>query len=134
MPNITPSEVASAEPVQTVSTTSKAPIFSAPIFLEITRRNELRQVSKLPLLDASKEWRRLKAIEDARRYSELFSQFEAAYRQSVWAEMLKRVREAKSDPKWRPSCWSDGIGYQRHVQKIVRERFWAERQKRFNME
>lgn len=39
MPDITPSEVASAEPVQTVSTTSKAPIFSAPIFLEITRRN-----------------------------------------------------------------------------------------------
>lgn len=129
VPNAMPSEVSSLDAEESLSTASQAPTFSAQIFLEITRRNQLRQESKLPLLNISKEWRRLKTVEDTRRNSEEFRMFEMRHRQAVWKGVLQPRREALGDPNWRPKCWSEGVGYQREVYRILRQRFEAERQR-----
>jgi hypothetical protein len=126
-PDLAPSETASVVSVQSVSTASEGILNicanTARRLLEIERRNELRRETKLPLLEVSKEWRRLKALDDARRCSEEFSQFEAIHREAVWAEVLQPRRKALGDQNWKPKYWSEGVGYQSEVYRILRERF-----------
>jgi hypothetical protein len=42
---------------------------------EIERRNEIRRETKLPLLEVSKEWRRMKEQDDSQKFSEAFGPF-----------------------------------------------------------
>lgn len=50
-------------------------------FLEIARRNEIRQEAGLPVLSIPKELRRMKKQADA----EEFDRFEAAHGKAIWA-------------------------------------------------
>ena len=92
--------------------------------MEIARRNELRREAKLPLLSVPKELRRMKKQDEL----EEFERFESAYGEAVWDQVLKQRREAAGNPNWRPS-WMEGIGYQTQVNKILREQFYAARQR-----
>jgi hypothetical protein len=58
---------------------------------------------------------------------EEFERFEVAYGEAVWEEVLKARREAEGNPNWRPS-WMEGVSYQTQVNKILRQKFYAERQ------
>jgi hypothetical protein len=92
--------------------------------VEIALRNELRQETRLPLLSVPKELRRMKKQEEL----EEFGRFEAAYGKAVWEHVLKSRREAEGSPNWRPS-WIEGVRYQTEVYKILREQFYAARQR-----
>ena len=92
--------------------------------LEIARRNEIRREAKLPLLPIAKELRRIKKQEEL----EEFERFEALHGKAVWQEVLKPRREAEGDPNWRPS-WIEGGSYQTEVNKILRQKFYAARQR-----
>jgi hypothetical protein len=92
--------------------------------LEIARRNEIRREAKLPLLPIAKELCRMKRQEDL----EEFEPFEAVHAEAVWQEVLKPRREAEGNPNWRPN-WMEGISYQTQVNKILREHFYAARQR-----
>jgi len=92
--------------------------------LEIARRNEIRREAKLPLLPIAKELRRIKKQEEL----EEFERFEALHGKAVWQEVLKPRREAEGDPNWRPS-WIEGGSYQTQVNKILRQKFYAARQR-----
>ncbi len=121
------SELAHAASAETAAW--EGPTFSARSFLEITRRNQLRHEAKLPLLKVSKEWRRMKAAENVRRYSETFGKFVGENSEAVWVEVFTPIRKANGDPNWKPKCCSEGVGYQSEVYRILRERFEAERKK-----
>jgi hypothetical protein len=42
--------------------------------------------------------------------------------------VLKPRREAEGSPNWRPS-WTEGVRYQTQVNKILRQKFCAARQR-----
>jgi hypothetical protein len=65
----------------------------------------------------------MKEEDDSQKFSEAFGPFAAEHRQAVWAEVLKPRREALGDPNWKPKYWSEGVGYQSEVFRILRERF-----------
>jgi hypothetical protein len=90
--------------------------------MEIARRNEIRREAKLHLLSIPRELRRMKKQEEL----EEFSQFQAAYGEAVWEEVLKARREAEGNPNWRPS-WMEGVSCQTQVNKILWEQFYAAR-------
>ncbi len=89
--DVPPSELAHAASAETAAW--EGPTFSARSFLEITRRNQLRHEAKLPLLKVSKEWRRMKAAENVRRYSETFGKFVGENSEAVWVEVLAPIRK-----------------------------------------
>ena len=91
------------------------------------RRNELRRKTKLPLLEVSKEWRRMKEQDDSDKFSKAFGPFAAKHRQIVWDQILQ-VRRETEGPEWRPS-WIEGMARQGEVFRILRQRFEEERQK-----
>ncbi len=95
--------------------------------LEIERRNEMRREADLPLLPIIKELRRMKEVDDSQKFSEALGLFVAKRSQAIWDEVLKPRRDALGDENWKPRCWSEGVGYQREVYRILRERFEAER-------
>jgi hypothetical protein len=132
-PDVIPSE-ATVVSAQTVSTASEAVLnvcaTTARRIAEIRRRNETRREAKLDLLPIVKELRRMKEAEDSQKFSEAFGTFAAKYSKSVWDEVLKPRREALGDPNWKPKYWSEGVGYQSEVYRILRERFQEERRRK----
>jgi hypothetical protein len=122
-------DVALADTVQLSALTPEVPPLNvcaatARRLLEIARRNEIRREAKLPLLPIAKELRRMKKQEEL----EEFERFEALHGKAVWQEVLKPRREAEGDPNWRPS-WIEGGSYQTQVNKILRQKFYAARQR-----
>lgn len=118
----------------TQSSTTKVDLFPLNVcantsrrLLEIKRRNELRREVKLPLLELSKEWRRMKEQDDSQKFSDAFGSFAAKHRQAVWNHVLKTRREIEG-PNWRPS-FLEGMARQGEVFRILRERFQEERRK-----
>jgi hypothetical protein len=61
----------------------------------------------------------MKACEDA----EDFEKFVAAHEGEIWDRVLKKRRVNEGNPRWRPPTLFEGVGYQRQVRKILRERF-----------
>jgi hypothetical protein len=90
---------------------------------EITTRNTLRRTFTLPALSVPNELRRMKKAEDEIE----FNRFAASRRRAVWDQVLKTRRDLEDDPNWKPS-WSEGVGYQSEVARILWARFRAERQ------
>jgi hypothetical protein len=129
-PIVVPSQIAPVVSAQSISTVSE------PFFVKVCAttarrviecRNRLRRDAGLPLLEVAKEWRRMKEQDDSQKFSDAFGRFAAKYSKSVWDEVLKPRREALGDPNWKPKYWSEGVGYQGEVFRILRERFAAER-------
>ncbi len=90
--------------------------------LEIEWRNEIRREAALPLLSVVSELRRMKKVE----MEEEFAKFEAAHGRAVLDAMLKRRREEKGDPNWRPS-WAEGLAIHSRVRGILMKEFQAAR-------
>jgi hypothetical protein len=130
-PILGPSETAPVVVVstQTASTASEAILnvcaTTARRIAEIRRRNETRREAKLDLLPIVKELRRMKETEDSQKFSDAFGRFAANHRQAVWDEVLQLRRKVLGDPNWRPRYFSEGVGYQGEVFRILRERFEA---------
>jgi hypothetical protein len=129
LPGVKLVDAAAADVLQSSPLTPKAePANFCPAtarrLLEIARRNEIRREAKLPLLPIAKELRRIKKQEEL----EEFERFEALHGKAVWQEVLKPRREAEGDPNWRPS-WIEGGSYQTEVNKILRQKFYAARQR-----
>ena len=72
---------------------------TAPKMEKIAARNRIREEAGLPLLSIPRELRRMKQAADATA----FERFAAVHRQSVWEEVLTRLREATGEPNWHPS-------------------------------
>jgi hypothetical protein len=130
--NVKPSEAPLVAAIQPTLKKAPAPLLNtcantARRIIEIERRNELRLEAKLPLLPVAKELRRMKETEDSQKFSDDFGRFAAKYSKSVWDEVLKPRREALGDPNWKPKYWSEGVGYQGEVFRILRERFRADK-------
>jgi hypothetical protein len=85
----------------------------------------------IALLPIARELRRMKAQDDNQKFSEAFSPFAAKHSKAVWDEVLKPRLEALGDNNWKPKCWSEGVGYQSEVYRILRQRFEDERLKHF---
>jgi hypothetical protein len=62
----------------------------------------------------------MKEQDDSQKFSESFGSFAAKHRQAVWDEILQPRREALGDLNWRPKYWSEGVGYQSEVDRILR--------------
>jgi hypothetical protein len=126
-PDLTPSETAPVDSAQSVSTASegilKVCATTARRIAEIRRRNETRREAKLDLLPIVKELRRMKEAEDSQKFSGAFGTFAAKYSKSAWDEVLQPRRKVLGDPNWRPRYFSEGVGYQGEVFRILRERF-----------
>jgi hypothetical protein len=129
-PGVAISEIAPGVSGQPILTKAEAILnvsaTTARRLAEIERRNELRRKAQLPLLPIAKELRRMKEEDDRQEFSEAFRKFAAKYSKAVWDEVLKPRREALGDPNWRPKYWSEGVGYQSEVYRILRERFTVE--------
>jgi hypothetical protein len=125
-PNVPLSEDPVAVSVHTTSTTSEAILkvsgATARRLAAIERRNELRRQVGLPVLNVVKELRKAKETEDNEHFSEAFAPFAAKHRQAVWNDFLKTRR----NQNWRPS-WIEGMALSGEVDRILRERFEAER-------
>jgi len=133
VPSVAPSEAVLVSSGKTVSKTS-APILNlgaatARRLLQIRLRNELRREAKLPLLRIVKELRQMKMADDSMQFSEAFRPFAAKHSKAVWDEVLEPRRGALGDLEWKPRCWSEGVGYQSEVYRILRQRFEGERSK-----
>jgi hypothetical protein len=92
---------------------------------KIAERNRIRAEAGLPLLSIPKELRLMKEVDDAAAETEQFEAFAAVHRQSVWEEVLAPVREARAQPKWWPSSWLEGLGYQAQVSKRL-HKLWTD--------
>ena len=55
--------------------------------------------------------------------SEEFERFAAAHGRAVWEEVLKRRRDAKGNPNWRPNSL-EGMCYHSKVRRILWEKFY----------
>jgi len=86
--------------------------------LEIEQRNEIRREAQLPLLSIPRELRRMKTQE----VSEEFERFAAARTKVVWAQVLKRSRDASGNPNWRPNSL-EGMCLQNKVRETLWEQF-----------
>jgi hypothetical protein len=126
-PGVAPSKISLVVSAQSVSTASEGILnvcaTTARRLAEIRRRNETRREAKLDFLPIVKELRRMKETEDGQKFSDAFGTFAANHRQAVWDEVLKPRRSALGDPNWKPKYWSEGVGYQGEVDRILRERF-----------
>ena len=129
-PDVALSESSLVVSGQSISTASEGILnvcaTTARRIAEIRRRNETRREAKLDLLPIVKELRRMKETEDGQKFSDAFGRFVAKYSKSVWDEVLKPRREVLGDPNWRPRYFSEGVGYQGEVFRILRERFGAD--------
>jgi hypothetical protein len=128
-PNVALSESSLVVSAQPISTASEAILnvcaTTARRLAEIRRRNETRREAKLDLLPIVKELRRMKEAEDSQKFSDAFGRFAAKHRQAVWDEVLQPRREVLGDPNWRPRYFSEGVGYQGEVFRILRQQFEA---------
>ena len=127
-------EAALANAAQPASLPAEAPPLNvcaatARRLLDIARRNEIRRQAGLPLLSIPKELRRMKQHEDSELRRVEFERFEAVHRKEVCDEVLKSRREAEGNLNWFPRHWSEGVGYQSDIYKILRERFAAHRRR-----
>jgi hypothetical protein len=86
--------------------------------LEIEGRNEIRREAQLPLLSIPRELRRMKTQE----VSKDFERFVVARNEAVWAQVLKRRRDASGNPNWSPNSL-EGMCLQNKVRKILWEQF-----------
>jgi hypothetical protein len=132
-PDVTPTDAALVVSIQSGSTTTapalKVCVRTAARLAEIERRNELRCEAKLPVLSIARELRRMKEEDDRQKFSEAFEPLIAKHSKAVWNEVLKPRREVLCDPNWKPKCWSEVVGYQGEVYRILRERFEMERER-----
>jgi TAT (twin-arginine translocation) pathway signal sequence len=120
--------VVSAQPTSTASEhVLKVSATMARRLVEIQLRNQLRREGKLPLLSIAKEVRRIKETEDGQKFSEAFGTFAAKYRRAVWDQVLQPRRKVLDDPNWRPRYFSEGVGYAGEIDRILRERFEADK-------
>jgi hypothetical protein len=81
---------------------------------EIGRRNEIRREAGLPLLSIAKELKRLKALDDTKK----FEAFAAAHRKSAWDRVLKSRRKVEGNVSW-----FEGLACQNDVRAILLEKF-----------
>jgi hypothetical protein len=118
-----------AQPASLPAETPALKVFAASArrLREIARRNEIRRQAGLPLLSIPRELRRMKQHEDSELRRVEFERFEAVHRKEVWDQVLKSPREAEGNLNWFPRNWSEGVGYQSDVYKILRERFAVEK-------
>ncbi len=110
LPNVMPLEAAIVDPAQSLSPPFK-PILNVSAatacrLLEIECRNELRREVSLPLLEISKEWRRLKNLEAAQE----FANFSERFRNRVQEKVLARIRRQLGQPDWKPQGMLSGGG------------------------
>jgi hypothetical protein len=129
LPGVKLADAAAADVLRSSPLTRKAEprnfcAATARRLMEIARRNEIRREAKLPLLPIAKELRRMKKQEEL----EEFERFEAVHGKAVWEEVLKARREAEGNPNWQPT-WMEGVSYQTQVNKILRQKFYAARQR-----
>src|ERR1019366_2415005 len=75
---------------------------NAKRLLEIAKRNEIRRKAGLPLLQVTRELRRMKLRDDA----DEFARFKTAHSNAVWEQVLAPRRNTEGNPHWRP-IWSE---------------------------
>jgi hypothetical protein len=52
-----------------------------------------------------------------------FEAFAALHQDAVWDEVLTPERKRRGQPDWKPSSFMEGLAFQSHVSKILREGF-----------
>jgi hypothetical protein len=115
-PDVPLSEIEPVVSAQTVPAPSPALLNASAAtarLLDIRRRNNLRHDAGLPLLDVSKEWRRLKARQAAQDYAN----FAERFRRRMQTKVLARIRRQVGDGQWKPEGTFQGMAVQNEVSK-----------------
>ena len=98
-PIVAPSDPIQALPLTLDVRTTNVCVAAARRFIEIGRRNQIRQEAGLPLLPVATEWRRVKQLEEKQTRDEAFEQFAAAHEKGIWDRVFEATAGEGKKPR-----------------------------------